>query len=58
MRNILVGAYSYGVIRMYKKKYMNNKVIPLNIRVSLSIQPIIITPIMLPIYIAEDNGLL
>lgn len=58
MRAILIGVYSYGTFRMCKKKYIHSKVMPLNVRVSLSIQPIIITPFMLPIYIAEDSGLI
>jgi hypothetical protein len=58
MRTVLVGVYSYGTVRTYKKKYMRTKVLPLTVRVSLSLQPIIITPFMLPIYIAEDSGIL
>lgn len=57
MRNalhILTGVYSYGTIRVSKKKYMQNKNIPIRVRASLAVQPIIVTPFMLPVYIYED----
>lgn len=54
MRIVLTGTYAYGTYRVSQKKYMQNKHIPLLVRSSLAIQPIVITPFMLPVYIAED----
>lgn len=54
MRGILFGVYTYGTVRTINKKYIHNNKIPLSVRASLVIQPIIITPFMLPVYIAED----
>jgi hypothetical protein len=54
MRGPLFGVYTYGTIRVSNKKYMQNNNIPWSVRASLAIQPIIITPFMFPVYIAQD----
>jgi hypothetical protein len=56
LRGVLAGVYAYGTARISQKKYMHNEKIPLPIRVSLSIQPVLVTPFMLPVYLAEDSG--
>ncbi len=58
MRSALVGVYTYGTVRTSKKKYMHSKNIPLPVRFALSIQPVLVTPFMLPVYVAEDSGLI
>lgn len=55
MRTVLIGMYSYGTIRVSRKTYMHNNHIPLRVRASLAIQPIMITPFMFPMYILEDT---
>ena len=54
MRGVLFGVYTYGTVRVINKRYMQNNNIPWSVRVSLAIQPIIVTPFMLPVYVAED----
>jgi hypothetical protein len=54
MRGALFGVYTYGTVRVTKKKYIQNNKIPLLVRASLAIQPIVITPFMFPVYIVED----
>lgn len=58
IRSALLGVYTYGTVRTSKRKYMHSKNIPLPVRISLSIQPVLVTPFMLPVYVAEDSGLI